>query len=353
MREGGQFGVKSNEDHGDASKTSERRTLRCGMITIILCTYNRCESLAKALESVANSELPETLEWEVLVVDNNSPDGTAKVVEDFRSRYPNRFRYLFERQQGKSYALNSGIRNARGDLLVFMDDDVTVEPTWLRNLTAPLSNNHDYAGSGGRILPEKSFLPPRWLPVHERYGLAPLAVFDLGRENSELSEPPFGTNMAFRKKVFEKYGGFRTDLGPQPGSEIRNEDTEFGRRLLTAGERLCYEASAVVYHSVPQHRVRKKYFLRWSFDKGRANILEYGIREKTKLIVGGVPLYLFGRLTVWTLRWMLTLEPSRRFSCRLKMWTIAGAILESYRNPQIERNADDKKSTAVVGVGGR
>jgi glucosyl-dolichyl phosphate glucuronosyltransferase len=323
------------------------------MITIILCTYNRCESLAKALESVANSELPETLEWEVLVVDNNSPDGTAKVVEDFRSRYPNRFRYLFEGQQGKSYALNSGIRNAQGDLLVFMDDDVTVEPTWLRNLTAPLFNNGDYAGSGGRILPERSFLPPSWMPLHERYGLAPLAVFDLGPENSELCEPPFGTNMAFRKKIFEKYGGFRTDLGPQPGSEIRNEDTEFGRRLLTAGERLRYEASAVVYHSVPQHRVRKKYFLRWSFDKGRADIFEHGVHENTELIVGGIPLYLFRRLAVWTLRWMLTLEPSRRFSCRLKTWAITGAILESYRNPQIERNADDKKSTAVMGVGGR
>jgi glycosyltransferase involved in cell wall biosynthesis len=323
------------------------------MITIILCTYNRCESLAKALESVANSELPETLEWEVLVVDNNSPDGTAKVVEDIRSRYPNRFRYLFEGQQGKSYALNSGIRNARGDLLVFMDDDVTVEPTWLRNLTAPLFNNGDYAGSGGRILPEQSFLPPSWVPLHERYGLAPLAVFDLGPENSELCEPPFGTNMAFRKKIFEKYGGFRTDLGPQPGSEIRNEDTEFGRRLLTAGERLRYEASAVVYHSVPQHRVRKKYFLRWSFDKGRADIFEDRVHENTKLIVGGIPLYLFRRLAVWTLRWMLTLKPSRRFSCRLKTWAITGAILESYRNPQIERNADDKKSTAVMGVGGR
>ena len=67
-------------------------------------------------------------------------------------------------------------------------------------------------------------------------------------EPIELSQPPFGTNMAFQKKVFEKHGGFRLDLGPRPGSELRNEDTEFGRRLLAAGERLRYEPSATVYH---------------------------------------------------------------------------------------------------------
>jgi glycosyltransferase involved in cell wall biosynthesis len=321
------------------------------MITIILCTYNRCQSLAKALESVADTKLPATVEWEVLVVDNNSPDRTAKVVEDFRLRYPNRFRYLFEGQQGKSYALNSGIRDAHGDVLVFMDDDVTVESTWLQNLTAPLFSNGEYAGSGGRILPERSFSPPSWMPLHQRYGLAPLAFFDLGPEDGELFEPPFGTNMAFRKKIFEKYGGFRTDLGPQPGNEIRNEDTEFGRRVLTAGERLRYEASAVVYHSVPQHRVQKKYFLRWFFDKGRADIREYGIPEETKWIVGGIPLYLFRRLVVRTLQWLLTLEPSRRFSCRLKAWATVGAILESYRNSHIERDAADKKSRSAMGVG--
>ena len=134
-----------------------------------------------------------------------------------------------------------------------MDDDVTVEPTWLQNLTASL-HGRDWMGAGGRVLPVWRQSPPPWLP-EGRYSLAPLVVFDLGLEAGPISEPPFGTNMAFRREVFERCGGFRTDLGPRPGSQIRGEDTEFGRRLLDGGEPLRYEPSAVVYHPVPEERL--------------------------------------------------------------------------------------------------
>jgi glucosyl-dolichyl phosphate glucuronosyltransferase len=307
-------------------------------ITVILCTYNRCQTLAKALASVAVSTLPESIEWEVLVVDNNSTDRTREVVEDYCRLYPGQFRYLFEPQPGKSHALKAGIQTARGDILAFMDDDVTVEPTWLQNLTAALHDGQ-WVGAGGRILPEQTFSPPRWLPLQDRYALAPLVLFDLGPRAGALTEPPFGTNMAFQKKVFEKYDGFRTDLGPRPGSEIRNEDTEFGHRLLAAGERLRYEPSAVVYHSVSENRVQKEYFLAWWFDKARADIWQGGIPCDTRWFVAGIPLYLFRRLAVWTVRWMVAVEPSRRFSNKIKAWTVAGQILECYRQPR-ERGRD-------------
>jgi glucosyl-dolichyl phosphate glucuronosyltransferase len=299
-------------------------------LTVILCTYNRCEALARALESVANQVLPRSIEWEVLVADNNSNDQTRAVVEDFCHRYPGRFRYLFEREQGKSYALNAAIREARGAILAFMDDDVIVEPDWLQNLTVGL-NSGEWVGAGGRILPEWPCSRPRWLPIKDRYGLAPLVMFDLGPEAGPLTEPPFGTNMAFQKRVFEKYGGFRTDLGPRPNSEIRNEDTEFGRRLLVAGERLRYAPSAVVHHSVPPKRLQQHYFLAYWFDKARADIRESGVPTDTRWYFSGVPLYLFRRLAVWTLRWMFMLDPSRRFSCKIKVWAIVGEIKECYR----------------------
>src|SRR5580692_4642153 len=225
-------------------------------ITVILCTFNRCRTLAKALDSVLSSVLPSSVAWEVLVVDNNSNDKTREVVEQRIPAHPGRLRYLFEPKPGKSNALNAGIKSTQGDILAFMDDDVVVEPTWLQNLTASLESDN-WVGTGGRILPQWTSKPPAWLPVEDRYGLAPLAMFDLGSEAVSLNEAPFGTNMAFRKSVFEKFGGFRTDLGPRPGSEIRNEDTEFGQRLLSAGERLRYEPSAVVYHSVPEERLRQ------------------------------------------------------------------------------------------------
>ena len=78
-------------------------------ITVILCTYNHCQSLRRALESAAALRLPESDEWEVLVVDNNSNDKTREVVQNFCCRYPGRFRYVFEQRQGKSQALNAGV----------------------------------------------------------------------------------------------------------------------------------------------------------------------------------------------------------------------------------------------------
>ena len=169
-----------------------------------------------------------------------------------------------------------------------------------------------------RIIPVWNCSPPTWLPLEEQGALAPLVMFDLGPEAGPLAEPPFGTNMAFPKRVFEKYGSSRTDLGPRPGSEIRGEDTEFGRRLLAAGERLRYEPSAVVHHQVAENRLQKRYFLAWWFDKARADIREFGIPTDTRLYLAGIPIYLIRRLAVWTLRWMAAIRSRRRISLQAK-----------------------------------
>jgi glycosyltransferase involved in cell wall biosynthesis len=304
-------------------------------ITVILCTYDRCRTLEKALNSLAASTLPESIKWEVLVVDNNSSDQTRQVVEDFCCRYPGRFRYVFEPQQGKSYALNSGIRDAHGDIVAFLDDDLTVEATWLQNLTAPLQTC-EWAGVGGRTLLAAKFAPPKWLALEGPYGLGGVlaALFDRGDNPCELTEAPYGANMAFRKKIFEKYGLFRTDLGPQPGSEIRNEDTEFGRRLLAAGEHLRYEPSAVAYHPVPENRMRKDYFLAWWFDYGRATVREWGRGPD----VLGIPRPYLNILSIATFSmvscvrsWILALNPQRRFYRKCFVWLVAGEISEFYR----------------------
>jgi len=312
-------------------------------ISVILCTFNRCLALRQALGSIAGSVLPPSVEWEVLAIDNNSQDQTREVVEKFCQQYPGRFRYLFEPRQGKSYALNTGIREARGKILAFMDDDVTVEPDWLRNLTVALDDTQ-WAGAGGRILPEWSVPPPAWLPLQEWYGKAPLVIFDLGPEAGPLTELPIGTNMAFRKEIFEKYGGFRTDLGPCPGSEIRGEDSEFSSRILAAGERLRYEPSAVVHHSVSADRVQRGYFLRWWFARARSVIMASA--RPTEWCVAGIPLYLFRKLVTGSLRWMIAVGPSRRFSRKLAVWFLVGQIAESYRQSRLRGTSARPEGTA-------
>jgi glucosyl-dolichyl phosphate glucuronosyltransferase len=295
------------------------------LISVILCTYNRCGNLADALDSVAVSALPTSVEWEVVVVDNNSTDQTRAVVEDFCRRYPGRFRYLLETQQGVSHARNAGIRESRGDVVAFMDDDVTVGQEWLWNLTAPLCSG-EWMGVGGRILPIWGYSRPNWLAVGEPHSFGPFVAFERGWKAGQLNEPPFGANMAFRKEAFEKYGVFRTDLGRSANNLLSNEDTEFGRRLLAAGERLRYEPSAVMHHPVTENRLQKGYFLAWWFAKGQADTTEMGVPVETTWLLAGIPLHVYRRLARWTLAWMIAINSKRRFACKMNVWTIAGQI---------------------------
>lgn len=303
-------------------------------VTVILCTYNRCGTLETALNSLNSLKVPTAVEWDVLVVDNASTDGTQKIVRDFCDGYPDRFRYLFEPQRGKSHALNRGIREARGEVLAFVDDDVTMDAHWLGNLTAAL-RDPVWAGAGGRILPAQSISPPRWLALDGPYSMASMlfAGFDLGDNPRQLDRPPYGTNMAFKKEMFDKYGGFRTDLGPGPGSEIRGEDTEFGGRLIGAGERLRYEPSAVVYHELSENRLTKDFLLAWWFDDGRASIRKAGRRQD----IWGIPRYCFSipkamvGISLLGLKWMLALNPQRRFFLRCRAWYLTGQLVEIYR----------------------
>ncbi len=301
-------------------------------ISVVLCTVNRCQSLVTTLDSIARSTMPDSVEWEVLTVDNNSSDDTLQVAQSFCLRDPLHFRYVFEPNSGKSHALNRGVREAQGDVLAFTDDDVTVEPTWIRNLTANLSNGI-WVGAAGRTLPQPPFQVPSWITPSRPHALAPLAIFDPPLESGPLRISPYGNNMAFRRTVFERHGGFRTDLGPglRAGAPQKSEDSDFGNRLLAAGERLRYEPSAVVYHAVPPHRVQESYFLSWWFDKARADIRARGVEPGTRWSVAGIPLRTFGRLGRWTMSWLFTAEPSLRFENKIKVWINCGEIIETHR----------------------
>jgi glucosyl-dolichyl phosphate glucuronosyltransferase len=312
-------------------------------ITLILCTYNRCGSLTKTLESIAALKLPESVEWEVLVVDNNSTDQTRKVVEEFYRHHPGRFRYLYEPQQGLSYARNAGIRAAQGDILAFTDDDAIAEPDWLWNLASALHGG-EWAGAGGRIIPEWPGPLPNWLSVTDPDTMGAFVAFDLGTEAAPLTRPPYGANMAFRRAAFEKYGDFRPDLGRSGTNLQGREDVEFANRLLAGGERLRYEPGAVVRHPVPECRLKKNYVLRWWYWYGRSEVAEMG-SPAAKWRIKGVPVHLLRRLARWTLQWIISIGAQRRFSCQRSVWYLAGTASACYERPQSAAAIDGIRST--------
>ena len=312
-------------------------------VSVILCTYNRAEMLAAALECIARQSPPLSGDWEIVVVNNNSTDRTSAVVEEIGRRYPGRFSYVFEGEQGLSHARNAGIRAAHGEILVFVDDDVRVTPFWLARLSASLEDA-SYAGAGGRILPDWACQPPTWLTTDGRYSLAPFAIFDLGDGAGALNEPPMGANMAYRKSIFDRYGGFRTDLGRCGSGMLSNEDTEFGRRLLKAGERLRYEPEAVVYHPVTPERLSKRYLLNWWYGKGRSEIREHGPRLGARYFIGGVPLYLIRHLARWAACWLFSPSARRRFQYKLIVWGKLGEIAECYGAARLQAGAPGQEA---------
>ena len=299
------------------------------MTSVIICTYNRVNSLQKTLKSLEATVLPAELPWELIVVDNNSSDATRAVVEGFArtSRFP--VRYVFEGTQGLCHARNTGITVARGEVIAFTDDDVTVDPYWLWHLTRTF-DQYDCMGVAGRIVPVWTCKKPSWLEMDGPYRLMSAIVsFDLGEELCEIKTPPFGANMAFKKTAFEKYGLFRTDLDRSGSSLLSGGDTEFGRRLLQGQERLIYAPQAVVYHPVEPQRTEKKYFQLWYFNYGRSSIRYPGIPANAACYFG-VPTYLFRNLFASFLQWALTLNLRRRFYHKLRLYQVVGAIAESY-----------------------
>ncbi len=120
-------------------------------VTVAICTWNRCDLLRQTLEQMTRLLIPAGLEYEILVVDNNSTDATEQVVTSFATRLP--VRYVFESTPGKSFACNRAMRETRGDYILWTDDDVLVAETWLEAFMAGVQQFPEAAAFGGTIVP--------------------------------------------------------------------------------------------------------------------------------------------------------------------------------------------------------
>lgn len=296
-------------------------------ISVVLATYNRAASLRATLESLATLSSPDNLSWELLVVDNNSNDSTLQVVEQFADNSSFPVRYIFERRQGKSSALNAGVAQARGRIIAFTDDDVSLHPDWLSEIKSTFER-FDCAAVAGRIIPVWDQPKPDWLDMRGQFAVV---NFELGDEFKEIQQPPIGANSAFRRDVFQRHGLFRLDLGPTESKHtITCEDTEFGDRLIKAGEKVVYCPRAIVYHPVDPRRATKTYVLSWYYYNGISVIRTSGLPTEG-ILYFGVPRWLFRELLAKIRSWLCTVNQYDRFQRKLRVWQSIGTIVECYR----------------------
>ena len=234
-------------------------------VSVVICTYNRAQSLRRTLESLCKQTEAGQLSWELVVVDNRSSDSTRIVCEEFKAKLP--LLYLFEERPGKSNALNRGISAACHDFLLFTDDDVEVAPDWLVNFTKAGARNPSTAFFSGKIVPQYEHKPPEWIAKNGKTLLASLLVWCDAGETEQPIDMALGANMALRRSRLADTR-FDPDLGPDGTETVRGEESRLIKSLTSRGESGVYVPDALVYHWTPSHRMTLKYLWKWYYGEG-------------------------------------------------------------------------------------
>jgi glucosyl-dolichyl phosphate glucuronosyltransferase len=318
--------------------------------SVIIATYNRAEELVKTLESLKGLESAEP--WEVIIVDNNSSDNTRDVVLERVDSFPVPLRYVMEKEQGRSAALNAGIRLAKGEILAITDDDVRVNPHWLRNSAEALERlDCDYLG--GKALPIWGGELPDWLPNRGGKHWGVIALLDYGEQPIEFGDKvPLGVNMVFRRECFDRAGLWDNTIGRKAGTLLGQEVREWAQRGRAAGLRGYYSPDLIVHHVIPGDRLTKKYFRSWFYWHGVSRAILYQNQgldmespERTTLDfsqvphIAGVPRYLYRTgikkfFSIWSA--LARGDAIARFEDELWLWFFAGILRQRWKDRSVK-----------------
>ena len=306
----------------------------CLTLDVIIPTYNRATLLKRTFESLLAAPLPPGLTVQINVVDNNSSDATAQVVESYRDRFTQaglKLCYLFESQQGRSHALNRGITETNGALVGLIDDDEEVDAQWFE-CVCTVFQRPEVDFIGGPCKPRWSQTAPGWLP--QGYG-AVLGLVEAGstvqRFGQDYNGMLMGGNAVLRRGVFQRVGLYAPHLGRGSRDLLAGEDQDMSDRLLAAGARGEYRPDLVIFHFVPPERLTKQYYRRRVFWNGVSHGLIDRERPQAVPYLLGVPRFLFGQTLagLWAMmsslpRWQQ--DAGQRFSGELSLWHLLGFL---------------------------
>lgn len=250
------------------------------LITIAIATFNRGETLRRAISSLRNLKTDDAFQYEILVVDNGSTDNTAQVVEELQRETAKTIRRVFEPQAGLPFARNRLVKEALGQWIAFFDDDQLAEHDWLWILFNEASRRGLSCTGGSRDLVIETPVQPQ-LNQYCRYLLGEI---DTRQEiHYHLKFLPCTGNVLLSKSVFERIGVFN-DTVIDGG-----EDTEFFNRMLDAGIEGVYIPSANVKHLIPPSRLEAHYLtwiaFRYGLHFARRDVVRKGRLAATTLAI--------------------------------------------------------------------
>ncbi|MBH8574218.1 glycosyltransferase family 2 protein [Nostocaceae cyanobacterium CENA369] len=233
-------------------------------ISVAIPTYNGASRLPKILDSLFNQTGLETLNWEIIVVDNNSSDTTQEVVHNYQKLYINRcpLKYFMETQQGAAFARLRAVHESRGKLVAFLDDDNLPAPDWLAK-AYNFGFEHPKAGAwSGQIHGDFEVKPPEKFEKIQAF----LAIREHGSQ-PHLFDPdnlrlPPGAALVIRKQAWCENVPQRPTLsGKLPGVLVQGDDYEPLLYIHSGGWEIWYNPAMHTYHQIPYWRLEKDYLL--------------------------------------------------------------------------------------------
>lgn len=254
-------------------------------VSVIICTWNRCELLRRTLESFRSLIVPSALEWQLLVVNNHSTDATEEVIAAYRDHLP--LQGLFEPEEGVSRARNTGARAASGDLVLFTDDDVRVDPGWMSAFVEAARQWPDAGFFAGRIRPEFAPDVPKWVTRNQR-ALAGMLCLRDGEPISRRLRPgelAYGPNMAVRRAVLQR-AMFDEHIGRRRDEQLRGSEASLLRSLRRQGITGVWVPDAMIQHYVPGCRANYRYLWNYYHGAGRTEVrltLVCGLQSRWQL----------------------------------------------------------------------
>jgi glycosyltransferase involved in cell wall biosynthesis len=286
----------------DASASDGGHVAASVRVTVAICTWNRCAWLRQTLDGFTRLTVPDALDWELIVVNNNCTDSTDEVIAAFETRLP--IRRVSEPTPGLSNARNRAVAEARGDYILWSDDDVTVAPEWLAAYVAAFRRWPDAAIFGGPIRPTFAGSPPPWLLRIYPAIAGVYAARDFGTEPIPLSPDviPWGANYVIRTRDQRRHL-YNPDLGYRPGRLIGWEETEVIHALLAEGATGWWVPDASLQHHVPEARQTTKYLRTHFYNRG----VYYGGRweERDRHLMFGRPRWMWRHALTAELKYRL------------------------------------------------
>jgi len=316
------------------------------LITVAICTFNRANSLRLTLDSLLAMKVPTDLTWEIVIVNNNSTDRTDKVISEYVGRLP--LRREFEPRAGKSNALNRAIDVAKGDYIVWIDDDVLVDAGLLTAYAEAFRRWPKAAVFGGRITPRYEAPVEKWVLESEEVLGGPYAIRDFGAHVRPLSADdedhyPYGANWAIRA-IEQRAFRYDPELGPVPNRIRNQEETDLIRRLLASGTTGYWIPGAMVEHCIGRDRQTVRYVASYYESWGETLAFRNAAATAATPFWFGIPRRIWPRLLGWWVlyRFCRILSPAPVWVRYLEAYSWNKGMFQYWRQERIKIHRKEK-----------